>query len=400
MMKKIFIFFLLLFDTSFSAASVDTLLAIPAEIMNNGTPLQIIVYVHNNSAETITFSLPNQLSCSIRAGEISHTVIAHLVEEGISEKPVLDPGNFIKAAYTIELVENLSGPVFMVINNLDANPVMFSVSKPSAAPTDLVSDESSGQERDFAKFDSFSTLYQPYLVNIAPYEPIYFLVGTDPGKSKFQISFKYRFFSPEGTLVKKLPWLEEFHFGYTQTSFWDLESASAPFEDTSYKPELFFLTDNIESRPSWLDGFFIQTGVLHESNGLGGINSRSTNIFYVKPYFILTDFGKGIGLQIAPKILGYIRNDGITNQDLPDYRGHFELETKFGKDNGFVLASYLRLAEQGPSVQFDLTYPIHRFLGYNLDLYLQAQYANALAESLLYYRKRTESLRLGFSIVR
>ena len=33
--------------------------------------------------------------------------------------------------------------------------------------------------------DALFTLYQPYLVNIEAYEPIYFLVGADPSKSKF-----------------------------------------------------------------------------------------------------------------------------------------------------------------------------------------------------------------------
>jgi phospholipase A1 len=51
-------------------------------------------------------------------------------------------------------------------------------------------------------------------------------------------------------------------------------------------------------------------------------------------------------------------------------------------------------------MELDLTYPLHRHIFKNLNLYFQAQYVNALAESLINYKDRTEALRLGFAIVR
>ena len=191
------------------------------------------------------------------------------------------------------------------------------------------------------------SLYQPYLVNFSPYEPVYFLVGTEPEKSKFQVSFKYRLFNPAGSLVKDHAWLQGLHFGYTQTSFWDLASDSAPFEDTSYKPELFFVSSNIKTRPAWMKGFFLQTGLQHESNGRGGNLSRSTNFAYVKPSFIFYDPNSRYGLQIAPKIWTYIHNEDDTNPDLYAYRGYFELDVKVGKANSLVLGSYFRWADRG-----------------------------------------------------
>ena len=65
-----------------------------------------------------------------------------------------------------------------------------------------------------------------------------------------------------------------------------------------------------------------------------------------------------------------------------------------------MLGSDFRWAEKGASIQLDLTYPLHRFLFGNIDLYLQAQYVNSLAESLLNYKERNEAFRLGFAIVR
>jgi outer membrane phospholipase A len=104
--------------------------------------------------------------------------------------------------------------------------------------------------------------------------------------------------------------------------------------------------------------------------------------------------------MIAPKIWTYIANEDETNPDLKYYRGYFDLETKLGKADSFVLGSHFRWAKEGASIEIDLTYPLHRFIFKNLDLYFQVQYVNALAESLLNFRDRTEAVRLGFAIVR
>jgi outer membrane phospholipase A len=229
---------------------------------------------------------------------------------------------------------------------------------------------------------------------------MYFLIGTDPQKSKFQISLKYVFFDGQSRLGQKYTWLQGIHFGYTQTSFWDLKSASAPFKDTSYKPELFFLSNNLSIRPSWLNGFFMQTGIRHESNGRGGQDSRSTNTFYLNPIFIQYDPQTHLGLQVSARIMGYTGNDDDTNRDFPDYRGYFEVEVKAGKAEGFVLGASFRFAPKGVSTQLDLTYPLSRLWSNAAGIYLHAQYTDALAESLLNYQERTQAFRLGFAIVR
>ncbi len=62
--------------------------------------------------------------------------------------------------------------------------------------------------------------------------------------------------------------------------------------------------------------------------------------------------------------------------------------------------SKLTLAERGTSVQADLTYPISKLLGNNLDIYLHLQYVDTIAESLLDYTERNRAFRLGFALVR
>jgi len=118
------------------------------------------------------------------------------------------------------------------------------------------------------------------------------------------------------------------------------------------------------------------------------------------PVFIFLNQLKQFGLLISPRIWTYIANDDKTNADLKDYRGYFDLGLKFGKANSFALGTNFWWAKEGASVQVDFTYPLHRFVFRNIDLYFQAQYVNRLAESPIDFRERTEAFRLGFGIVR
>jgi phospholipase A1 len=387
-------------SASASAASLETVIAPPTERPQAGKVAEFSVYVHNLGEGIASVQLPVQVSCRIESGDQTMDVVAKALEPFDKQPLVVGKNGFIKGRYGFTVPTGLSGPVRMEVREFQAASVMFAVAASDEPKTQVLGRVSSEPSEHYPTMDSLFALYQPYLANLGAYESMYFLVGTNPEKSKFQLSFKYRFLDPEGDLAEKLPWLKGLHLGYTQTSFWDLKSDSAPFEDTSYKPELFFLSSNIKKRPSWMKGFFLQTGIQHESNGRGGDFSRSTNHLYAKPFFILYDEKKQLGLQIAPKIWTYVNNDNDTNSDLEDYRGFFDLEVKIGKADGFVLESHLRWAQEGVSTQWDLTYPLHRYVFRHFGLYLQAQYVNALAESLIDYRERNKALRLGLAIVR
>ncbi|MFC1829335.1 phospholipase A [Thermodesulfobacteriota bacterium] len=396
-MRVLSVFWILMVGAAAYAGDVVTIIAPPAKIPQSGHTSEFSIYVHNSGDETVWMKLPGQLTCQIESDGRTREVTAAAVAP-FQEKPVaLEKNSFVKRRYRFTVPEDIEGPVRMAISEIDAAGVMFLVTAATQPKTEVA--ETAEPSKDQAALESLFTLYQPYLANLSVYEPMYFLVGTDPTQSKFQLSFKYRLFNPKGAPAEKYSWLNGVHFGYTQTSFWDLKSESAPFKDTSYKPELFFLSPDIDRRPSWMKGFFVQTGFQHESNGRGGDFSRSTNFLYAKPIFIFYDKKRRLGLQVAPKIWAYIHNDEETNPDLDDYRGYFELDTKLGMPDNFMLGSYFRWADEGASIQLDLTYPVHRFPFSTFDFYLQAQYASALAESLLDYRKRTEAFRLGFAIV-
>jgi outer membrane phospholipase A len=394
------ILWIMLSTVSAFAGDLETIIAPPAETSQSGQPAKFSVYIHNAGKESIFVQLPVQVTCMLVVDDQVMEQEAFAVQPFPETPALVGKSGFVKARYSFVVPQGLEGPVRMQVREFEADSIMFSVTSTLPTETEVSHIDDAEPSEDYASLESLFTLYQPYLINIAAYEPMYFLFGTELAESKFQISFKYQFFNADNPLAKDHPWLQGLHFGYTQTSFWDLESNSAPFKDTSYKPEFFFLSSNINARPPWSKGFFVQTGFQHESNGRSGDVSRSTNYLYVKPIFILYDEKTRYGLQVAPKIWAYVNNDDDTNPDLEDYRGFFDLELKFGKADSFVLGSNLRWAEEGPSVQVDLTYPLDRLLFRNFDLFFQVQYVNALAESILDYRERNEALRLGFAIVR
>jgi phospholipase A1 len=386
---------ILLFNTASYAGGIETVIDPPVEIPQAGQSTIFSVYFHNPEDTSLQVDAPDSIMCRLSAGDDTVEVKAYAIRATSEKTMTICPGCFEKVQYSLALPSTIEGVVTMEIPEFENTHTMFAVQK-TASLKEPKSNDTKSQK--YESLDSLYELYQPYLKNIAAYEPMYFLVGANPEKSKFQFSFKYRLFNLERSLAQKHPWIKGFHLAYTQTSFWDLKSASKPFEDTSYKPEFFFLSPNI--RIPWATGFFLKGGFQHESNGRSGDLSRSTNFLYIKPIYIAYSKNTKLGIMVAPKIWTYIANDDDNNPDLKDYRGYFDLDTKLGKADSFVLGSHFRWAKEGASIEFDLTYPLSQFVFKHLDLYFQVQYVNALAESLLNFKDRTEAVRLGFAIVR
>ena len=349
------------------------------------------IFLESGSAEIASF--PDEIHCELRAGEGKFTVLANKIPRQEKQKKVENyPG--VRQYYRLTMPLELQGQVIMSFLEIDTPRIVLDVVAPAR-------DNIGTSDKATPSLDSIFTLYQPYLKNAGAYEPVYFLVGTELEKSKFQISFKYRFFDPDSPFASSNPWVDGVHFGYTQISFWDLESDSAPFDDTSYKPEVFWLSKNwLGSEHGLLQGVFVQGGFQHESNGKAGYMSRSTNHLYIKPILVFYDEDSKLGLQVSPKFWSYIGNDDSTNADLPAYRGYFDLEMKFGLAESFVAGTHFRWADEGASFQFDISYPLHKIFGDALDVYFYAQYSNVLAESLLDYEDRTQAFRLGLAFIR
>lgn len=235
---------------------------------------------------------------------------------------------------------------------------------------------------------------------LASHEPMYFLLGASGGaNARFQLSFRYRLFDPDGLVGRAVPALQGLHFGYTQTSLWDLQAASKPFRDTSYRPSLFYRRvweGAPDSRHRWqLDG-----GLEHESNGRDRLESRSINIAFAK-----LDWRRKLGegdyqVAVMPKLWAYL--DREDNPDIHRYRGFFDLGLGVGREAGWRLTANLRRGKAGVgSSQLDLTWPLSHGILSDTGSYLHLQYFDGQGQTLLdYNRAGHPQLRVGFSIVR
>jgi outer membrane phospholipase A len=233
--------------------------------------------------------------------------------------------------------------------------------------------------------------------NISEFQPIYFDISTrDRTTARFQISFKYRLFTPEAG--QEAGFLDKLYLGYTQTSLWDLQSDSRPFIDTTFNPSLFWQSDNMwkSKDQNWRAG--LTSGVEHASNGKAGDDSRSVNDVYVQPS-INYQFDGGNTLSFAPKIKGYFALDD-QNRNYQDYAGMVDWNLRWQQENGLIATAMYRQGDSSRrTTQLDLAWPLQRtFL--HMNGYLHLQYFNGYGETLLGYDQRNRSqIGVGLSLV-
>lgn len=223
----------------------------------------------------------------------------------------------------------------------------------------------------------------------------YFLIYRYPNVDyrdlvKFQFSFKYRLSLTQDAEKQR----SGLFMGYTQMSIWDLFGPSNPFIETNYSPEVFL---------RWNIGGFINkidTGILHQSNGLSEPLSRSWNRVYIEPtinlvheyvqviwnvWYIIDDEKN---LKGNPNILYYMGYNELTLRFNTSTKrmaySTFEIKGRKGDNNdpeiGFI--------EAGVSVPF-------RFLTFSPRIYYQ--YIAGYGETLIGYDQFSEYHRVGLS---
>lgn len=384
---------LVLFLTGQDTQAGESLYIVPpqGEVLS-GKKARFHLFVHNQGTQEITTRAYGRISVTLVTSNDVHRVAAVPIGAELDFSVTIPAGGFIKQEYAILVPETMGGHISMSLDGFDAGPVLFAA---KAAP------EPVKEEPHQVSLGGKNDVFQPFTKNLSPYEPVYFLFGVDPGteKSKFQLSFKYKLFNDPLESQTINTFIDGFHLAYTQTSYWDLSSDSKPFDDTSYKPEIFYLVPKIDLNTPWIKAFGVQTGFQHESNGKGGDDSRSTNFAYVEPtigFHLFDDYF----LAVSPRIWAYVGNDDETNGNLDDYRGYFQFQAKIGSPEGLVLDTRTRWADKGPSFQADLSYPLTFLFSNKLNLYLHLQYFNGYAERLVDYREHEEIFRIGFSLIR
>lgn len=253
--------------------------------------------------------------------------------------------------------------------------------------------ETEKEESNQASGSSFTSEEAALSVN----EPIYLIVGgRGDTKARLQFSFKYRVFDENSELIKDTPWMQYFHFAYTQTSLWNLGEESAPFEDSSYKPSFFW---DIYTRKSNYWPAFIRTGYEHESNGQGEEASRGIDTLFLWPMW------GGIWHEndwlIAPKFYAYL-SKGEFNDNIDEYRGHGDLYLRYGSEDDWLVSTTLRRADKNRNmIQVDISLPIRKKIFSRTGGYIYMQIFQGYGESLLSYNEKQDiQFRIGFAIVR
>lgn len=385
-------------------AHADYILSASPDAAIAGNVLTIVLTVTNDADEAMSAVIPAHLELRLTTEGEAYNVtfpadppLASVGPDG-TQTVQLAPQTFRKVRYGGKLPDALTGVTTLRPRAVAADPLVLVV-HPGArqAPQSIIAETPAAPAASAGQ--SGSTPTSRFLSALSVYDPVYFAVGTrERTNAKFQLSFKYRFFTEDGPLAQRVNFLQDLYLGYTQTSLWDLESNSAPFYDSSYKPRLFYYNRDVWDGAEKKISLGLEGGLGHESNGKSGTDSRSINFAYVKPIFTLGD-PQGWHWTVAPMLIDYLSTSD--NPDIADYRGYVDLQVGFGKDDGAMLTAQLRKGSQGFSSEWDLTFPLRAVALGNLNGYLMLQYFNGYGESILDYNQRYPSqVRLGLMFVR
>ena len=376
------------------AELVTTLGAPPAELAP-GAPAPVTLFFLNTGPGVEDIDAADTVSAKLTASGV--TTAVELRRIGPATKARLEPGQFAQAPYQLTVPSGFNGSVVLELDRFGSPRTALAVAGP-AVPADVAPPRPgpAGSPATRVMLDP-TTLPANNSSGIAEYvpwrfsahEPMYFIAGDADPIAKFQISFKYQIFDPESDLVKAFWPIGGVHVAYSQTSLWDLESDSVPFFDSSYRPELLWVSPEVKFDTGPVSRVGVQGGLAHESNGKSGADSRSLNIVYIRPSVTFGDRGDGLFLTFAPKLLAYVGEFDSGNADIKDYRGYGELSLITGQRNGLQLRTTARIGDDWDkgSVQLDLSYPLGKLTRESVDLYLHAQYFNGFGETLLEYNE-------------
>lgn len=209
----------------------------------------------------------------------------------------------------------------------------------------------------------------------------------DDTEAQFQISLKI----PLAVDVFKLV---DVYGAYTNRSFWQLYNSdlSSPFRETSHEPEVW-----VQFSPKWqvfgLKNRANMIGFLHQSNGRGGVLSRSWNRVYANFIFERGRFAFGVKPWMR---ISEDENDD-DNPDITDFLGHYELRAAYKRHRHvFSLMSRNNL-ESGfdrGAIELGWSFPLWSYP------YLKGyiQYYNGYGESLIDYNNKVNRIGFGVSL--
>lgn len=408
-------------------AAADTVLIAPTEPLVPGNVVPVQLLFTNEAEQTERVVVPSRIGFTLTSQSGAIEGVLNLREPDQAGSIDLGPGAFAQHIYDLNVPKKATGTgrLSLALSNQPMTLVeiaaplvqMASLSGPYSEALVLSAVETTDEGGvDDGVVDSIMTavddVYEPDEDGpFGIHEPMYFVYGLNPDEVKFQISFKYRLFHNIKD-SSPLKWLQNLHVGYTQLSFWDFDSASKPFRDSSYKPEFFYDIGD----PSDPDGLIfpglglrhVRVGFLHESNGQDGPASRSLNYTYIQPEFVY-DFDRPSDecrdcewweLSVKPKVWTYVGSTA-DNPNIDDFRGHAELsvrlmERNIRRQSGLGLMASLRKgdAQDKATLQIDATTPFP-FVQKLFTPNLHAQFISGYSESLLGFNQKDTRFRVG-----
>ncbi len=205
---------------------------------------------------------------------------------------------------------------------------------------------------------------------------------------QFQLSVKFPLF------VDLFDDKIDIYAAYTNRSFWQLYyENSSPFRETNHEPELW-----VQFHPNWeffgIKNTWNSFGINHQSNGQGGLLSRSWNRIFA---WITLEKGNLV-FSFKPWIRIPENNDEDDNPDITDYLGHCETAAayKWG-DHVFTIMSRNNL-ESGFSkgaVELSWSFPLPGWP------YLKGyvQYFNGYGRSLIDYNQHANVIGAGIVLI-
>jgi phospholipase A1/A2 len=362
-----------------------------------GGALDLKLTITNEDATPLTIDLPSPLHVRFDTG--GAVTILDLIADRVGEI-VIAPNRFVILRLAGTVPSEAQGSVTLTPTGLQTNTLALQIDGTQPSTQAVVSSDAEPAVAPAPRSTDYAKLIdKPPPLAVSVYEPVYFLIGGDDGlNAKFQISFRYRLFDGQGSLARRLPWIDDLYLSYSQTSLWDLDELSKPFTDSSYRPRLFFANYDLTRMFDGRLRLGVEAGAGHESNGKEGEESRSFNMFYVRPTLSFGD-PEGFNVYVAPLIHNYVADD--ENPDLKDYRGYVDWAIGAGSKGGLNFWGVIRKGERSDfgSAELNLSFPLSKLSGGDLTGWLMLQYFGGYGESLIDYNKKLESqFRLGIAV--
>ena len=247
-------------------------------------------------------------------------------------------------------------------------------------------------------------------------DPSWFLAGFGAGKygsnndlltdAHNQLKFRIAL---QAQIVPLGKFADGVHGSFGQVSFWDPYTRNAPALENTYTPEIFLYWDNGYAKRladwNWWKPS-LRLSFTHQSNGLGGEESRTWN-----RYILTAEFGDLTHSPLLLRVAGWIPFNDVDNPDIEDHLGYGSVQIDWQP----LLANYpdgMRVlgvhAETNWGVsgrilkRFELdlfAHPllINRRLAWMPTVLLQ--YFTGRGESLLLYNHDTHALRIGLAVM-